>query len=296
MDTSQQTSPTLLPSDPGGARAGFAASLGVHALLLAALAGVVQWRTQTPTVAAAELWSSVPEVAAAPPAPAPAPAPVPAPAPAPVPAPAPPPPPPPAVAAPKPPDIAIEQARQRAERERQELERQAAEKERERQARERQQREQQQQQERERQARERQEREREQRAAAERERQQAAATERARQEQLRRMMESAGTSGGSAAGTAARDAAPSASYVARLASLIRSNSVFTGEVSGNPAAEVEVRAAAGGTILSRRLVKSSGNAAWDDAVLRAIDRTATLPPDTNGRVPPLLIIAFRPKE
>lgn len=283
MDTSQPTPPTLLPSDPGGARAGFAASLGVHAALLAALAGVVQWRTQTPTVAAAELWSSVPEVAAAPPAPAPAP--VPAPAPAPVPAP----PPPPAAAAPKPPDIAIEQARQRAEREREERERQAAEKERERQQRE-------QQQERERQARERQEREREQRAAAERERQQAAATERARQEQLRRMMESAGTSGGSATGTAARDATPSASYVARLASLIRSNSVFSGEVSGNPAAEVEVRAAAGGTILSRRLVKSSGNAAWDDAVLRAIDRTANLPPDTNGRVPPVLIIAFRPKE
>ncbi|MBK9136262.1 MAG: TonB C-terminal domain-containing protein [Betaproteobacteria bacterium] len=292
MKASTSTPPSLLPSDPGGAKAGFAFSVGVHAALLAALAGVVQWRTQTPTVAAAELWSSVPEVAAAPPAPAPAPVPAPAPAPAPV--PAPPPPPPPAVAAPKPPDIAIEQARERAaraERERVERERQEREEREQRQRREQEQREQREQRERQ---------QREQRAAADRERAQAAAQtaalERAREEQLRRITQAAGSTGGSPTGSAARDAAPSASYVARLAALIRSNSVFAGEVAGNPAAEVEVRAAAGGTILSRRLIKTSGNAAWDDAVLRAIDRTQTLPPDTNGRVPPVLIIAFRPKE
>lgn len=271
MDAAAPSSKSLLPRDPGGTGAGLAVSLGVHAALLAALAGVVQWRTQTPSVAAAELWSSVPEVAAAPPAPAPAPVAAPAPMPAPA-------PPPPAVAAPKPPDIAIEQAaRQRAEREGQERE----------------QREQRDRQERER--RERQERQERERAAAQ-ERQQAAATERAREEQLRRITQAAGTAGASPTGSAARDAAPSANYLGRLASLIRSNSVFTGEVSGNPAAEVEVRTAAGGAILSRRLVKSSGNTAWDDAVLRAIDRTGKLPPDTDGRVPPVLIIAFRPKE
>ena len=262
----------LLPRPPGGMGAGAALSLGVHAALLAALAGVVQWRTQTPTVAAAELWSSVPEMAAAPPPPAPAPAPVPAPVPAPAPAP-----PPPAAEAPKPPDIVTEQARQRAERERierEQRERQAAAAERQASAAERQRRE----------------------RVAQQEREQVAATERAREEQLRRMMQSAGTAGGSPAGNAARDAAPSASYIARLATLIRSNSVFSGEVSGNPAAEFEVRTAAGGAILSRRLVKSSGNVAWDDAVLRAIDKTGKLPPDTDGRVPPVLIIAFKPKE
>ena len=270
MDATASNPNALLPRAPGGTGAGVAVSLGVHAVLLAALAGVVQWRTQSPTVASAELWASVPEVAAAPPPPAP----LPAPAPAPVPAPAPPP----AAEAAKPPDIATEQARQRAERERE---------------RERQEREQREQRERQQaSAAERQRRER----TAQQEREQADATERARQEQLRRMMQSAGTSGGSPAGNAARDAAPSASYQAKVATLIRSNSVFSGEVSGNPAAEFEVRTAAGGAILSRRLLKSSGNAAWDDAVLRAIDRTGKLPPDTDGRVPPVLIIAFRPKE
>ena len=44
----------------------------------------------------------------------------------------------------------------------------------------------------------------------------------------------------------------------------------------------------------RRLVKSSGNEDWDDAVLRAIDRTGDLPRDTDGRVPPVLVISFTP--
>ena len=259
----------LLPRPPGGIGAGVAVSLGVHAVLLAALAGVVQWRTQSPVVAAAELWASVPETAAAPPS---VPVPVHAPAPAPVPpTPAPAPPPSPTVAAPKPPDIATEQAA-REQKERGQKERELKERE----------------------QKERQRRERE--RSAEQERQQAETTERARQEQLRRMMQAAGTAGSSPAGTAARDAAPSASYVARLAALIRGNSVYGGEAGSNAAAEVEVRTTAGGAILSRRLVKSSGNPAWDDAVLRAIDRTGKLPPDTDGRVPTSLIIAFRPKE
>ncbi|MBL8342428.1 MAG: TonB C-terminal domain-containing protein [Rubrivivax sp.] len=270
--TATERQDDLLPRAAGGASAGIAASLGAHAVLLAALAGVVQWQTQSPTVAAAELWSSVPEVAAAPPAPAPAPVPAPAPTPAPAP-PAPPVPPPPAPAV-KPPDIVTEQAaRQRAERER--LERDQRER-------------------REREARE--QKERAAAAAEQRRQQQEAVADRARQEQLRRIMEGAGSTGNSPAGTAPRDAAPSASYIARLAALIRGNSVFSGEVTNNAATEVEVRTAAGGAILSRRLVKSSGNTAWDDAVLRAIDKTAKLPPDTSGRVPPTLIIAFRPKE
>jgi colicin import membrane protein len=57
-----------------------------------------------------------------------------------------------------------------------------------------------------------------------------------------------------------------------------------------------VRAAPDGTILSRRLVKSSGLKEWDDAVLRAIDRTEVLPRDVDGRVPSPIVIDFRPRE
>jgi colicin import membrane protein len=63
---------------------------------------------------------------------------------------------------------------------------------------------------------------------------------------------------------------------------------------GNPRAEVAVKVAPDGTILSRRIVQTSGNKAWDEAVLRAIDKTEMFPKDTDGRVPPEIVLGFRP--
>jgi colicin import membrane protein len=120
--------------------------------------------------------------------------------------------------------------------------------------------------------------------------------DRQRQANLDRLMGQVGNAGGTAGGSAARDAGPSAAYAGRLVATIKPNIVFTDVVSGNPAAEVEVRAAPSGTILARRLVRSSGDKDWDEAVLRAIDRTGSLPRDTDGRVPPTIVIAFRPRE
>ncbi|WP_334155357.1 cell envelope integrity protein TolA, partial [Tepidimonas sp.] len=118
-----------------------------------------------------------------------------------------------------------------------------------------------------------------------------------RQRNLERMLGQANATGGAQArGTAERDAGPSASYAGRLVAHIRPNIVFADTVPGNPRAEVEVRTLPDGTILSSRLLKSSGHRAWDDAVLRAIERTARLPRDENGRVPPTLILGFRPNE
>ena len=50
-----------------------------------------------------------------------------------------------------------------------------------------------------------------------------------------------------------------------------------------------------GTITSRKITKSSGVKSWDDAVLRALDRTEVLPRDTDGRVHSPLIMEFRPR-
>jgi colicin import membrane protein len=87
--------------------------------------------------------------------------------------------------------------------------------------------------------------------------------------------------------------APSAGYAGRIMARIKPNIVHTDEVDGNPVATVEVKLAPDGTIVSRRLLKSSGNKSWDDAVLRAIDRTEVLPRDTDGRVPGAFPIDFR---
>jgi colicin import membrane protein len=280
-------------------------ALGVHGLLVLGLAVSVSWRSQTPQTFSAELWASTPQVAApraeestpvAPPPPPPPPPPAPAPTPR--------------VAPPPAPEVEAQIALEKARREKEAAEREKAEKakaEREKQARAEKEKAERDKAERERAERER-ERERDRQTAAK-----AKAEAQAKQEQrekqaeeqrlakqrednLKRMLGQAGATGApGSTGTALKDAAPSASYAGKLIARIKPNIVLTETVSGNPAADVEVRASPTGSILSRRLVKSSGNKDWDEAVLRAIDRTGELPRDTDGRVPPVLVITFTPQ-
>ena len=119
----------------------------------------------------------------------------------------------------------------------------------------------------------------------------------AREANLKRMQGLAGATGGPAdTGTALRSSAPSANYAGRIMARIKPNIVFGDPIDGNPVATVEVRLAPDGTITGKRLVKSSGVKAWDDAVLRAIERTEILPRDTDGRVRSPFEIDFRPRD
>jgi TonB family protein len=86
----------------------------------------------------------------------------------------------------------------------------------------------------------------------------------------------------------------SSSYPSVLIAKIKPNLTFSEGVIGNPRTEIEVDIDPNGNILNRRIVQSSGSKAWDDAVLRAIDRTAVIPKDIDGRVPNKLVIGFRP--
>ena len=113
---------------------------------------------------------------------------------------------------------------------------------------------------------------------------------------LKRMLGQAGTSSGGTAARAAVASGPSASYAGRIKARIQPLIVFGDNPAANPVATVEVRLAADGTILGRRVARSSGLKAWDEAVLRAIDAAQVLPRDTDGRVPPVLEIEFRLRE
>jgi colicin import membrane protein len=129
------------------------------------------------------------------------------------------------------------------------------------------------------------------------EQEEAKLAEKRRQENIQRMTGLAGASGGpNATGTALRSAGPSASYAGRIIARVKPNIVFTEDIVGNPSAEVEVRTAPDGTIIGRKLLKSSGSRGWDEAVLKAIDKTEVLPRDVDGRVPPALVITFRPRD
>lgn len=301
-----------MPKEESDHLRSFGLALLAHGLLVAALMVGVQWKRDLPPLTAeAELWTSVPQQAA-PRAQEPPPEPPPEHRPSkPEPAPAPPAPAP----APEPPreaDIALEKKRQQQQaqaeleqqRERQqrklEAERKAAEKAAEKAAADKR-------------AAEKKaaERKAEEKAAEDkkrlaekaqadklrREQDEARQLSAQRQENLKRMAGLAGASGSpSATGTALQSSGPSASYAGRIRARIKPNIVFTEDISGNPVADVEVRTTPDGTILSRKLIKSSGVAAWDEAVLKAIDKTEVLPRDTDGRVPSPLIIGFRPKD
>ena len=296
------------PQKPPGMRSGLALALLAHALLIVALAWSVHWKASEPEGVVAELWASVPQTAA-PRAAAPEPKPTPPPEPKPEPTPAPPPvvatPPPAPVAKPAPPppvrvdpQIAIEREKAR-EREREkareeEVERAAAAKKAELKKREEAKRlEAERERERERVAAEQAEKKRLAEQAKKDEARQAAI----REANLRRMMKEAGSSDDPAAtGNAARTAGPSSGYAGRIKARIKPNIVLASSLDGNPAATVEVRVAPDGTIVGRKIVKSSGSTVWDETVLRAIDKTEVLPKDVDGTIPPTFEITFRPRD
>lgn len=275
------------PPQRHGLLRAYALALLVHGFLLAGLTWGVNWRSGDISLAVeAELWSAVPQEAAPPPPPEPEPEPQPAP---------PPPPPPPKVDTREADaEIALAREKERQLKEKLEQEKLAQEQQ------ERAERERAEKLEREKQERERKLAEEKRRKELEAKRKEEAAAklrEELRQESLTRM---AGLAGGTGAetskGTAQKASGPSSSYAGRIRARVKPNIVFTEEPVNNPSAEVEVRTSPDGTIVGRKLIKSSGNKAWDDAVLKAIDKTERLPRDIDGTVISPLVLTFRPRD
>jgi len=293
MDSALPRDP-LMPRRPKGMGAGLGLAILAHLLLILAIAFGVNWRAHEPAGVEAELWSAVPQ-AAAPRAAAPEPQPQPQPAPQ-----VKPPPPPPKAEEPPPkpapdPQIAIEKAKRE---EQKKLEAKRLQDEQEQAKREKAKREEQQREEAKRaqaeldKQRAKEEQDRKKQATAD-----AAKAAAAREAYLKRMQGMAGATGGeTSTGTAMQSSGPSASYAGRIIARILPNIIMTDAIDGDPKATVEVKVAPDGRIIGRRLLRSSGVAAWDDVVLRAIDRTDMLPRDVDGRVPPVMELTFNPKQ
>ncbi len=278
----------------------------VHVLLIAALTWGVHWKQDANPSFEVELWSPVAQQAAPravepPPPPPPPPEPRPTPRPEPKSEPKPQPAPPPKQEA----DIAIEQAKkQREEQERKRLAEEKAKKDKaERERREKQERERKLAEEKKKkEAEEQKKRLAEQKRKAEEakrklEEERQLASQRIREEQMRRILGQAGATGApSSTGTAQRASGPSSSYAGMVAARIRPNIIYTEDFPSRLATEVEVRAQPDGRITDRRVVRSSGNRDWDEAALRAIDRTGSLPRDVDGRVPSPIVIVVRPMD
>ena len=296
----------LAPPPAQGLGRSLGLALVVHLLLLIALTWGISWPTDSTPAVEAELGSALPKAAAPPPPP-----------PAPEPTPEPPPPPPAPKVKPTPPapsrdaDIAIAKQKKaeqekKLEQEQLKLKKQIEQKEKEKALEQQRQREkekaQEQRDKKELALKEQKEKDRKDKERKEQEAKRAAQDERKlqamRDENLRRMAGMAGATGSpNATGDALRASGPSPSYGGRIIARVKPNIVFNpDDVSGNPVAEVEVRTAPDGKIMSRKLIKSSGNKAWDEAVIKALDKTDTLPRDTDGTIPTMMVLGFKPRD
>lgn len=280
--------PEFTPPPPPGLLRAFGIAVLAHLLLLLALTWGLQWKRDSQDMAAeAELWSSVPQQAA----------------PEEVPQPPPPPPQPVVKEQPKPEpvnrdaEIALEQEKKRKaaeERERREaLER---EKKKKLEAQRKKEEELKKQEQAKLAAENRKKEEDKKRQDKQKEQEQARKLAQLREENLRRIQGMAGGTSSNEQGRAAQSSGPSASWAGRVRARVKPNIVFSDDVSGNPEAHVEVRLSPDGTIVGKRVTKSSGVRAWDDAVLRALDKTEVLPRDVDGRVPSPVTLVFRPKD
>ena len=318
------TSHYLIPAEPGRGRALALAAL-VHFLLLVFLWFGVSWQSDTPTEVEAEIWSPVAREAAPPPPP-PVAKPIQEP-PKPVAAVTPPTPPAPVVQ-PEPaqqklaePDIALEKEKKR-KQEKEDAERLKKEKLDEKKALEEEQKrkkiadaeekqnEKKKQAELEKTKRAEDKKQKEEAAAEEkkklaeeqqRKQEEAAASEqraRKRREEIQRLNQMAGDGG---AGDAEKSQGPRGdnSYARKVAGLIKSHTILPqNDIAGNPAVEFLIELQPDGGLRSEpKMTKSSGIAAFDQAVKRAIEKSTPFPPDpSTGKVPASINITHRLKD
>jgi colicin import membrane protein len=86
-------------------------------------------------------------------------------------------------------------------------------------------------------------------------------------------------------------------YVARIRAKVRSNWILPLELKGNPEAMFDVVQLPTGEVLTVKLVRSSGIAAYDQAVERAILRSSPLPKPANENLfSRELRLTFRPRD
>jgi colicin import membrane protein len=115
---------------------------------------------------------------------------------------------------------------------------------------------------------------------------------------LRGLAEATGTT--TDTGKAVKAAGPSTSYLGKLRARIKPNITFSDAqlqaVVGNPAAEVVVICSPSGQIIGSKLKVKSGNDAWDQAVLNAVEKTGSLPRDENGNMPSEITFTLRPRD
>jgi colicin import membrane protein len=123
------------------------------------------------------------------------------------------------------------------------------------------------------------------------------AERRARLAQMQGMAGGEGSTGNglakSGTGSGSGGTAASPGYADKVRRVVRPNITWGGETEGLETV-ISVRCSPTGTLLSATISRSSGNPAWDDAALRAVQRSDPMPQDIDGKTPGSFKIALRP--
>ncbi|MGF6900856.1 cell envelope integrity protein TolA [Paraburkholderia sp. GAS348] len=121
-----------------------------------------------------------------------------------------------------------------------------------------------------------------------------------RRARLAQMQGSAGGEGStgnglakSGTGSGSGGTATSPGYADKVRRVVRPNISWGGETEGLETV-ISVRCSPTGTLLDAQIARSSGNSAWDDAALRAVQRSNPMPQDIDGKTPTSFKITLRP--
>ncbi|CAE6718595.1 MULTISPECIES: cell envelope integrity protein TolA [Paraburkholderia] len=121
-----------------------------------------------------------------------------------------------------------------------------------------------------------------------------------RRARLAQMQGSAGAPGStgnglakSGTGSGSGGTATSPGYADKVRRVVRPNISWGGETEGLETV-ISVRCSPTGTLLDAQIAHSSGNSAWDDAALRAVQRSNPMPQDIDGKTPTSFKITLRP--
>jgi colicin import membrane protein len=118
-----------------------------------------------------------------------------------------------------------------------------------------------------------------------------------RDENLKRMMEAAGSG---TSGSAEKSTAPriDKGYTAAITTKVKGNTSYAGSLDepGNPTASFRVEQLPTGEIISVKKMKSSGVPSFDDAVEKGITKSSPLPKKKDGTVERSLLIEFHMKD
>jgi colicin import membrane protein len=133
----------------------------------------------------------------------------------------------------------------------------------------------------------------------EREAAEAAVLAQVREEEMNRLMGAVTGTGGRGEAARSQGGRSDAGYEGRIRTLIMSNTVFNvpPTLAGNPAVEYAVELLPDGMLRNTpRKLKPSGVPGFDEAVLRAIEKSQPFPRDRSGTVPSSMTISHRPKD